>query len=465
MRGSRVCVLLFIPLCLLVRITLRAPPPSPSPLVKAPSAMAPRAMPPRRGALNVSAAYFINGGMCNRLLELAYIYTYATELNAHIVIHSRLANRLRADFDIERMQQQTNGAFIFDFSGRIPPAASFIQSRSDYPPVHCASRLSLDFFASVLRPNRNHASQAERQVAELRARGAQSVVSVHARGFERQGCRGTLNKFGPVCHARSRMNGGNDTVDVLCDTALKTVRVLAAREWPHVRDWSRAGFYVSTDNQESHAAADASYFAGRDAPVAAKSTKNTSMVTDMWTSALADFYLAQPTSTCEPIIAQWRLAANPAATRGTMYPKDCFDNFALPEEPVLSCAHVDKVVTLSDGGAKAAAAGCDVVRALAHAIDVASPGGGLWLWGPYAAWVRRHFPTRDGSSHGNGFQRAYPDVEPSFKAGSPNRGFFAESPRPHFWGALLLDFANATASARPASVRRLAELAGLNCTF
>jgi len=104
----------------------------------------------------------------------------------------------------------------------------------------------------------------------------------------------------------------------------------------------------------------------------------------------------------------------------------------------LSCAHAGRVMTISPPPALRDE--CALYRAVAWAVRLARGGGSVWMWGPFTDWFQQWIgdaPT---------LHRVVPDVEFSFKRGQPNRGFYASAPEPHFWGALLLDFANVSSA-------------------
>jgi hypothetical protein len=59
------------------------------------------------------------------------------------------------------------------------------------------------------------------------------------------------------------------------------------------------------------------------------------MLADMWTSSLADFYVANTMSSCEGIVAQWRIFHGKPHT---VYPRSCFDGFSeKPDEEEPMC--------------------------------------------------------------------------------------------------------------------------------
>jgi len=170
-------------------------------------------------------------------------------------------------------------------------------------------------------------------------------------------------------------------------------------EWPeHDFAGNAAAIYLMTDRERPDI--DATFFrASLPAPFAFARHDNASVFTDLWAAALADFYVANPISSCEGIVAQWRASLHGGNVR--QFPRLCFDPFATPQAADRDLCRHTRVYTLDD---PAGMGPCEMLIAVAVALAKMTQGGRLVLWGPWRDLFRAQVDLA-------ALARARPDVQ------------------------------------------------------
>jgi len=332
------------------------------------------------------------GGFCNQALEFSVAYLRARKLNRVFVLYGATAAAFESLLDMDLLLSYTNGTLLLTrempYFARNAIADSIVRfahlKNIKLSNLWCASRVSLDI-VRFMQPNSKLRAQAREIVAGLRKSPSDVVVSVHGRSFMPEGCYGRLTRWGPTCHFSSTFAGR----DTLCDYSWPVVSALLKQHWPALAR-SPPALYLSSDGQNASLAQTYHRAGSVDVLRVKQSPTDLPMPVDMLVSALADVYIANPSSTCEPIIAQWRHEQRPAGTSLNQWPQDCYDGFARKPQPSLAtlCDH-NFQVTLDKPGAMST---CERVLALASAVAKAhAKRGGVLLWGPWLELVREEF--------------------------------------------------------------------------
>jgi len=367
---------------------------------------------PSRSYRIVITTLQIHDGLCNKLLQIFGYYTFVKfrDPNATLVVSGGSTAVFKRMLDMSLLDAYTKSTLVFTDEKLDDDVAVNVNS------LWCTFRPSLDVVKYGVRPAKALRDQGEAVIAELRSRGALRVVSVHGRTFEAEGCAGHAGPANHICHTSNRRFRMENA---LCDFDRVNATRAAAEAWPRapIAD-ARTGFYLSHDSfapkpgmnfteLRNYSAMRSTY----DCRACLQSARETPMLADMWTSAQADFYLANPASSCEPIVAQWRAALRGPGRPLHQYPADCYSGFEQPQEPSMQrmCAHTNAVALSALRGKGSGV--CAQALALAVALERVASGGVFVAWGPWRDLVLTAVDLA-------ALEAAFPALEVSLRPGS-----------------------------------------------
>jgi len=211
-------------------------------------------------------------------------------------------------------------------------------------------------------------------------------------------------------------------------------------EWPeHDFAASTAAIYLMTDRERPDV--DATFFRpSLPAPFAFARHDNASVFTDLWAAALADFYVANPISSCEGIVAQWRASLH--GGKVGQFPRQCYEPYAKPQAADRALCRHTSAYTLDD---PAGMGPCEMLVAVAVALAKMAQGGRLVLWGPWRDLFQAQVDL-------GALARVRPDVQLVFTTKMPHSMSWTA---PRNWQAVRL---NATQELRCAAGKPLRAL-------
>jgi hypothetical protein len=274
------------------------------------------------------------GGTCNQLHYLSHSVKQAVERNATLIVWGQFKKIFLNLLDLEYMHQMYP-QFRYLLWDNEPHAEEL--SLSPWDGIRCGLRYSSEWIQKAVRPHPGLRAQAENLINILR-RKSDRVIAIHLRYFD-QNCSpaGTLTRLkwteeGRPCHKRNQSYVLD--YDRICRYRLDQILFDSMhREWPELSSIVNFGAYVSTDDEREEYVKeffDEDHARQFKFSAATRSPPKTNMLVDMWASTLADYYVSNPMSSCEPIIAQWR--SQIPVNKGKMYPSACFLGFEDPSE-------------------------------------------------------------------------------------------------------------------------------------
>jgi hypothetical protein len=319
------------------------------------------------------------GEFCNRLLAIAVGLSLAKSTNSTLVLWGGWKTTVNDALDVERLVAFAGDSVALEDA---QPADAIVLHEDAQEQTWCGSKASLTAVRTWMRPHLAARLQAEQALQRLKQSGkVRTTMAVHGRN-QRNLCRMRTNKFPDFCHESSAYDNENRTYDI-CDYRMSPALARAvSSEWPDA-NFSDVGVYLMTDSERPDY--DATFLRpALPAPFVLALQQNVSMIADMWAAANADYYLANPISSCEGVVAQWRAELH-GDHRVRQYPRRCFEPYAQPEVASDVCRHT-RVFTLGHPGDLNE---CEMVLALAVALSKleGASGGRLVLWGPWRALV------------------------------------------------------------------------------
>jgi hypothetical protein len=270
------------------------------------------------------------GGTCNQMHTISLGVSKAVEAKGLLIVWGPY-KRIFEQLDLEYMK--TNYPQLnFVLRDNQPQLGGY----DGWAGVACGLRHSYDWIKHGVRPKKEFREQAENGIAELR-REAAVTVAVRLRYFEdlcnREGDLTRLSwlQDGRPCHR----NNQDYVVDAnrICRYRLDQDLVnTLEQEWPELKQAQSFGAFVSTDDQRPNYNLeffDKNYAKQFRFLSATRSPPSTNMLVDMWAATMADYYVGNPMSSCEPIITQWR--GSMKGKEGKVYPTKCFSGFESPQ--------------------------------------------------------------------------------------------------------------------------------------
>jgi len=133
----------------------------------------------------------------------------------------------------------------------------------------------------------------------------------------------------------------------------------------------------------------------------------------MWMAATSDYYLANPLSSCEAVVAQWRAQLWSGDVK--QYPTDCYSGFAHEQFDTIqdTCRHTNAIALAHPGNLSV----CERVVVLASALQRLENGVGVFVaWGPWKVLLQHDLDL-------DFFQKAVPGIELVFREDSSEIDF------------------------------------------
>jgi hypothetical protein len=362
------------------------------------------------------------GEFCNRLLAVAVGISLAKSSNSTFVLWGGWKTQTVHELDLELLQAYAGDSIALE--GDAQPMDAMVLHEDAQQEIWCGSKVSLDVIRFGMRPRAEARELAERALFSLRRHAQVNMtMAVHGRN-QRNICRKRTNKFPDFCHESSLYDNEKRKFDI-CDYRMsKSLASAVTAEWPEHR-LQGLGVFLMTDRERPDM--DATYLAsGLPSPFAHAVHENFSMVADLWAAANADYYLANPISSCEGVVAQWRAELH-GPDRVRQFPRTCFEPYRRRQAETDVCRHT-RAFTLDDPQSMNA---CEMVLALAVALSKLDgvDGGRLVLWGPWRDLVETHIDL----AH---LRRARPSVQFVLTTKMPLSRLMT---KPIIWYAALLD--------------------------
>lgn len=298
-----------------------------APTTAAPTTAAPTTFRPTPTTPLYYTLDFPIGRFCNQLLALSTAMERVKKIPRAVLVLGDAWSYLRNLLDVEVIAEWMGGSHKLVFKDRNGYTSGYVVTSSWWDRV-CAERVGRDSIVSGMVPWPAIQTAARNKIAALRQRGANATLAVHVRTFEGECDERTRdpNKYGSFCHVNAtQLNGKLNQ----CQFRPKSAEFLERlrEEFPTVELSSSAaiGLFLSTDGLSPFV--DAEFAQAFPNLERASPGVEAAMLTDMWTSSLADVYVGNTMSSCESIVAQWR------AKHGrphTQYPRACFDGYSAP---------------------------------------------------------------------------------------------------------------------------------------
>ena len=272
-----------------------------------------------------------NGRFCNQLLTFSTAIERVKRRRETVLLIWGEWSRIYDLFDANKLDAWLGGpGRIRKSNGRSGKA----KSTSAWWDRACAERVSRESIRKAMRPSSTFQQMAESRIRNLHEQGAKQILAVHRRALEGTCQERTNNadKYGVHCHrTSSKYQGTLNQCNYMSNdeffSALKG-------SWSNFRK-EEMGLFLSSDGripvEDSMFRAPFKYSESTDG-----SSAPSSMLVDMWTSVLADFYVANTMSSCEGIVAQWRREIKGENVH-PVYPPSCFGPYntvSLKDEPL-----------------------------------------------------------------------------------------------------------------------------------
>ncbi|KAH9252063.1 hypothetical protein BASA81_010045 [Batrachochytrium salamandrivorans] len=274
------------------------------------------------------------GRFCNQLLALSTAMERVKKIPQAVLVLGDAWSYLRNLLDIETMAKWMGGSHKLVFKDRHGYNAGYVVTSSWWDRA-CAERVVRDSIVSGLVPWPEIQTLAQNKIAALKQRGANSTLAVHVRSFEGECNQRTQDpaKYGSFCHIDATQLNGKLNQCLFQPKAAAFLQELR-NEFPTVDLSSSAaiGLFLSSDGLSPFV--DAEFAQAFPNVERASAGVETAMLVDMWTSSLADVYVANTMSSCESIVAQWRAKHGKP---NTQYPRACFDGYSAPPDLVARC--------------------------------------------------------------------------------------------------------------------------------